>query len=111
VQAQLASNPVAAAATNHANAALMQQYHSQAAGHPAAAHHMNYNNLMWQAMYGAYGSTASPHVAPAGTPGQVPGGPAHPGATHPQAHMYPNLTWDTLLITGSDALVRPSSSY
>ena len=51
---------------------------------------MNYNNLMWQAMYGAYGSTASPHVAPAGTPGQVPGGPAHPGATHPQAHMYPN---------------------
>ena len=90
VQAQLASNPVAAAATNHANAALMQQYHSQAAGHPAAAHHMNYNNLMWQAMYGAYGSTASPHVAPAGPPGQVPGGPAHPGATHPQAHMYPN---------------------
>ena len=94
--AKLASNPVTAAA-NPANAALMQQYHSQAGHH--ATHNMlnysaaNYNHLMWQAMYGAHGSTAGavpPHGTTPGPPGQMPGGPAHPGAAaHPQAHMYP----------------------
>ena len=92
--AQLASNPVAAAA-NPANAALMQQYHSHAGHH--AAHHMlnygaaSYNNLMWQAMYGPHGSTPGavpPHGTTPAPPGQMPGGPGHPGAAHPQAHMY-----------------------
>ena len=91
--AQLASNPVAAAA-NPANAALMQQYHSHAGHH--AAHHMlnygaSYNNLMWQAMYGPHGSAPGavpPHGTTPAPPGQMPGGPGHPGATHPQAHMY-----------------------
>ena len=53
----------------------------------------NYNNLMWQAMYGAHGSTPGavpPHGTTPGPPGQMPGGPGHPGTTHPHAHMYPS---------------------